>query len=586
MKNLKMLKIGYCFFILFGFLWYVAVVQADDVVPSFDFAQDLNDPSADAFLDNTEFKTTKAINPVDVLQILLDFKAPCLLAHNLYTHTYPLNKKSIIDVPAFFPYQDYKRKSTFGMSLFLNQTWRMFFNSHCDGIQAYMAVCSPTLLQRMSECVQCVRPIAPNFNIDPMTTFPLFRNIAVQDRQVGTMFHGDKQFKSCNLHVHVPVLYQERNYYMTQDERDCIEKAFGAVVTPSSCGAKAQAETDAQAAQCLQQSCSDSPSHVGMKKDKNNPVDMAFVQNHLIGDQFGIGDTRIHLDWDLIRRHYYNLAFGMVVTVPTAFAFKKGLFGSSYENSCVPKDFNIANVVALASSGDADAATALGQAVALGALDQMSRNLLDTSLGYGKHLGLGLSYKTMGRLSYIIKRPWAHNVKMRSRMILQYYFPGTEMRAFVEDKNPADYSLDAFDRDSIDTDPVYAQEKLDFINRKFIEELYPFRFRTQVRPGFIFQSTSGYYYESRAWKIQLVTDFWARTGEDFGTICIPPGTPPLAIACAKRPAAYQSRMGCLVAYSIPCVSSTWTISLYGDKTYWSSGIGKDLNIVFNVECNF
>ena len=83
-----------------------------------------------------------------------------------------------------------------------------------------------------------------------------------------------------------------------------------------------------------------------------------------------------------------------------------------------------------------------------------------------------------------------------------------------------------------------------------------------------------------------MSDFWAKTKESFGTICIPPGTPPLEVECAKRPAAYQSRIGGLVAYSIPGVSSSWTISFYGDKTYWASGIGKDLNIVFNVECNF
>lgn len=582
MKNFKNLRAFYC--IPLVVLLCCRSVRADDTSGGFDFSAELNDPVTDAFLSNTEFQTKRAIDPADVVQLLVGtFNAPCLLENNLYIYTYPLNKKSIIDVPAFFPYRDYSRKSTFGLSFFFNQTWRMFFTQHCDGIQSYLAVCNPTLLQRLSDCADCAKAVFPQFAINPMTIFPLFRNIAVQDRQVGMMLHGDKQFEHLHLHLHVPVIYQERNYYMTQDERDCIEAAFNEVLVPPT----GQEETShAHGAHCINQSCSDNQHHVGMHTNKDNPIDMAFVQDHLVGDRFGIGDTRIHLDWELIKRYYYSLALGVVATVPTAFAFKKGLFGASYENNCIPKDFSISNIIDMAQSGNATAATAMGQAFALGALDQLSHNLLDTSLGYGKHLGLGVSYNTMGRLSFIIKRPWAHRIKMRSRMILQYYFPATEVRSFVENKNSADYAASNFDLDRVAVDPVYAQEKLDFINEKFIQELYPFKLRTMVYPGIIFQSTSGYYFEARSWKVQLVNDFWAKMQESFGTICVLPGTPRLAVSCAKRPGAYQSRIGGLVAYSIPGVSSTWTISFYGDKTYWAEGIGKDFNIVFNVECNF
>ena len=589
MKNIKYIKT--CYFVpLCTILYCISTIV---VAGDFDFSAELNDPVTDAFLNNTEFQTQRDIDPADVVQLLVGtFNAPCLLENNLYIHTYPLNKKSIIDVPAFFPYRDYSRKSTFGMSPFLNQTWNMVFADDCEGIQSYLAVCNPILLQRLSQCAACAQTLFPQYAINPMVIFPLFRNGAVQDRQVGMMLHGDKQFKQCHLHVHVPVLYQERNYWLTQAERDALEVAFSEVVVPS-----ADQDQDFHAAHgahathgahvdAVPQSCSDNQHYVGMHKNKDNPVDMSLVQNHLVGDRFGIGDTRIHLDFDLINRHYYKLALGLVATVPTAFAFKKGLFGASYENTCIPKNFSISHLIDLAQNGNAAAATAMGQAFGFGALDQLSHNLLDTSLGYGKHLGLGISYNTSARLSYLIKRPWAHHIKLRSRMILQYYLPATEIRSFVEHKNPADYSSANFDLDRVADDPVYAQERLDFINQKLIQELYPFKLRTTVFPGFIFQSTSGYYFEYNRWKVQLISDFWAKMQESFGTICITPGTPPLEVWAAKRPGACQSRIGGLVAYSIPGVSNTWTFSFYGDKTYWSKGIGKDLNIVFNVECNF
>jgi hypothetical protein len=575
MKHLK----SYCFFIL-G-LACTCYANACEHTGNFNFLQDLNDPTTQDFLDNTHFQH-RDINPDEILQLIVfTLKANYLLKDNIYLNTYPLNKKSIIDIPSFSAYREYSRHRIFGAGLFFHQTSRMYFSQHCDGIQAYIAVCSPTLLQRLSNCIECARTIYPQFNIDPLNIFPLFANIAVQERQVGLMLRGDKDFGRCSFHLHVPLLYQERNYYMTQQERDRIEEAFDAVLgTNHRCD-------ESEGSSCTQNtSCTDTSDKVGMHTDKSNPVDMAFVQNHLVGDSFGIGDTRIQCYFDLVKRHYYKMSVGLVATIPTAFSFKKGLFGSWYEDSCYPRDFSLTSVIDQARSGNVEAATELGQDFALGALDQFSRNLLDSGLGYGNHLGIGVSYKTMGRLSCFIKRPWAHYIKMKSILILQYYTPGTEIRAFVEDKNPADYEDDQFDLDRSAHDPVYAQERLDFINRKMIEELYPFRLRTMVHPGFIFQSTTGYYFEIRPWKIQLVNDFWARSSEDFGSICTNPNTPPLAVACAKRPYSVQSRMGAIVAYSFTRPTHAWTLSLYADATYWSKGIGKDFNIVFSIECNF
>jgi hypothetical protein len=572
MKRIKIVELCFCFSLL---LLVAAAARSEDDSGVFDFVSDLNDPATDDFLSNTNFGK-KSVDPGDVVQLLVGtFNAPCLLENNLYNHTYPLNKKSIIDVPAFFPARDSKRISNFGMGFFFDQTWRMYFSQQCDAIQSYLAICSPQLLDRLSECVECAKPLFPNFNINPVDFFPLLRNITVQDRQTGLMLHGDKVFGTMRLHVHIPVFYQQRNYYMTQDERNCLVNFF-------------QTDLDSHHAapsQC-DQSCATDQHGVGIHANKNDAVDMALVQNFLVGDRVGVGDTRIHLDWELIRRYYYKFSLGFVATIPTAFAFKKGLLGSSFEDAGTPKDFSIANLIDAAQNGNVEKATTLGLAFASGAFRQLSHNLLDTDLGYGNHIGLGLSYNTKGRLSFLIKRPWAHHVKMSSRMIVQYYMPGREVRSFVENKNPDDYTEDNFNLDRIATDPVYAQERYDFLNEKFIQELYPFQLRTMVYPGIIFQSTSGYYFEYRGWKAQLGGDFWARTNESFGKICMPPGTPSLEISCAKRPAAIQSRIHGLLAYSIPGVISSWTISLYGDKTYWSKGIGKDFNVVFNVECNF
>jgi hypothetical protein len=171
-------------------------------------------------------------------------------------------------------------------------------------------------------------------------------------------------------------------------------------------------------------------------------------------------------------------------------------------------------------------------------------------------------------------------------MILQYYFPATEYRAFVEDKNPDDYGPIYFDIEKVIDDPAYAKRALDILNTKLIQEFYPFRLRTNVHPGFIFQWTSGIYFDKNHWKVQLINDFWAKSHETFGDICIPKGTPPLKIDCGMRPEAFQSRIGGSVSYTIARPLKRWTFSLYGDTASWSEGIGKDFTIALNIECNF
>lgn len=558
------------------------ILASEESTADFNFTDDLNDPATEAFLGNTEFKlgAQKAVNPGEIVSLLVQFlNLPCLLGQNLYRITFPPNKKSVIDVPAFFAYRDYvlkRRRSLFGISFFVDQTWRMYFNEECDGISAVLNICDKSILQALSSCVSCVQEIDPSFAIDPTVVFPLFRNLTTQDRQVGCMFHGDVHHDRLHLHVHVPILYGERNFYLTQQERTAIETTFNRILPPA-------AEEEATAT-CSGGTCS-SGSGNGCKKT-GLADDTEFQTNHMVSDKVGLGDTRLHIDYDLDHNYYYSYGLGFVATLPTAFAFKKGLIGASLENRCMPGDFSLASVMDYAINGNAAAATKLAQEFFLGALDQLAYNLLDTQLGYDHHLGLGVSLTTKGRLSAFFKRPWANVIKLHGRFIAQYYFPAPETRFFVEQKNPANYTAARFDLEKINDDPAYAAATLSFINDQLIQQFYPFRVQTLVSPGFIFQWTSRLSYAPGRWKCELVNDFWARTQERLKDLRAPTGTPPLAIEEGIRPAAYQSRIGASIAYTVERPRDAYTWSLYADSAYWSSGIGKDANIVLNFEYNF
>lgn len=560
----RSLQLVFKVFVIIFFLASVWQVLPEESFSGFDWAGTLNDTDTDAFLSNHDFEVTRKVKPSDIACILIQMNIQCILKQNFYIHTYPLNKKSIIDIPAFFPYKEYQRDHTIGITPFYYETDRMFFTEECDGIASYVALCDPMLLQRLYECVDVIKEAYSAFNLDPRQILPLFRNFTVQDRQVGVMFHADKQYKRCHFHAHVPLIYLERNYFATEQEREKIEKAFALALPASEDSSTKKPGCHANIDQAAQE----------------------FQYNHLVSDKLGIGDLRLHLDFIVAKGVDYSYGFGLVGTIPTAFAFEKGLLGGCHDNCFNPKDFSISNLWNMADEGDLQGAATLGQQFFLGALDELSLNLLDAKLGYGNHMGIGASFFSKGKLSFLIKRPWAKRIKMRSRMILQYYTPATELRSFVEKKNPDDYFFSEADQDKVRNDATYAQDVLDVFTTKFIQEFYPFRFNTMVNPGFLFQSTSTYYFEYQRWKLGITTDFWARQQESFGDICMPRKTPPLEIECAKRPGAYQSRIGASATYTVKRPRAQWSFSLYGDTAYWSEGIGKDFTLCFNIECNF
>lgn len=548
------------FNVLVAVFFLTTFFSAKSEESSFNWTETLGDPATDLFLDNHNFDITRTVSPSTIACLLVEMNIQCILEHNFYIHTYPLNNKSIIDIPAFFPFKEYSRDHTIGISPFYYETSRMFFTEQCDGIASYVAICDPVLLARLYDCVEVVKEAYSAFNLDPRQIFPLFRNFTIQDRQLGFMFHADKQYKRCHFHAHVPLIYLERNYYATDQERDQLEHAFDQNLPSNNSSDCQHSQSNADAEE--------------------------FQYNHLVSDKLGIGDLRLHADFMVAKGIDYSYGFGAVGTIPTAFCFEKGLIGGCHDNCFNPKEFSISKLWNMADDGDLQGAARIGQQFALGALDQLSLNLLNAQLGYGKHLGLGASFFSKGKLSFLIKRPWAKRIKMRSRMILQYYTPSTELRAFVEKKNPNNYEKANFDQDRIAEDESYAEDVLDFFTTQFIQEFYPFRLHTMVYPGFFFQSTSNYYFEYQRWKLGLTTDFWARQQESFGDICIPTGTPPLEIECAKRPSAYQSRIGANATYTLKLPRKTWSFSLYGDTAYWSKGIGKDFTLTFNIECNF
>lgn len=525
----------------------------DDNQYDFDLDNDLINPVIDDFLTKTEFCVSPSFNPSSILSTLIEsFNALAIMQENLYLKTYPLNKRNTVDLPIFYDYyREYPQPRTFGINLFYNQTSRMGFCKDCDNISCYLAVNQQTLLDKIDDTFRCIREAFPSFVTDPLNILPLFNNITIQDRQAGIMFHGDKYYndRKIHFHIHAPLMYQERNFYMTEEEQENVRETLG----PS-----------------------------GSDDEKST---MEFAEKHLIADKFGIGDTRITLDWLIHKRPALELELGLRATIPTAFAFEKGLKGSSFENSKPPQCFNIGLIWDQFETEQCERGKEVVSDFMERALDRLSQMLLDTRLGNDRHLGLGATFTIHSRLSNYVNKSWARNVEFRTRVSLDYLFPAGETRFFIQKLNPDEFSDSNFPLKRIEDYREFAAERLQFLSDRVLEKLFPFRTVATVHPGAVFMWTSAWSYKTGRWTLGLITDFWAKTKESFGKIRYKPPVV-LDIERGTRPYALQSKLGFNIMYTLPRRFQSWTFSLYGDGTYWAESIGKDFTLGFNIMVHF
>jgi len=520
---------------------------------NFDLDSVINNDTVSDFLDKNDFCVSSNYDPRAIMPILIEqLKILPIMQENFYCRTYALNKRLILDQPAFFPYRDYPFNHTFGMHFFYNETERMNFTTHSSNISSYVAIANENLLSKIADSLALIKITVHDFNLDPMTVFPLFGCATVQDRKVGIMFHGDKWYRNRQYHFHVraPIMYEERNFFISEEDQQKIQEVLG-----QSAGA--------------------------------DDTTMDFAKKHLISDKLGISDTRVNFDWIIHKHPGMALEVGIQVTLPTAFAFEKGIYGSSFEDRPPACNLDIGALWDLAQNGRVAAATKIGTDFLESTLDRLALILLDTGLGYDRHLGLGLALQTRSRLAYWISKSWARAVKFKTRFSADYYFPAGEDRFFIELPNPSQFNPAFFPIDELDSNWQFAQSRLDFLSIKFIEKLNPFKVRATVHPGAVIQWTSSIIYETGRWCLSYLSDTWIRTPERIGFIrrsCTIPKD--LDIRRGTRHYGYQSKLGLGILYTSPGRHHSTTASLYGDYTYWNEGIGHDYTIALNVEVHF
>jgi len=528
-----------------------ATTKEDDYTVNFDndfFFDDDDDPFINEFSDMVGSDlSTRKIDPSDIINLLCEIGAKEILKTDFFLQTNPLNQRSLLDEPLFEPDRCYFAYPwVIGFHIFARKKDRSNFTFRSTCLDSYLALSQPTLLERLQNTIDIFRELLdePQFNIDIEKIFELFSRTTVEERRGGFMFHMMRQWQNKTFRLLLPIYYLESNYSLSQADQDAIAEEFGAI-------------------------------------NEENQED--FKKRHFISDALGVGDTRLELDVDLVEKGTFLIRLGAQATIPTAFRWGGGFRGTLFPKPSTFPAFDFDRLFQLAENpGKENMKTAfdLLSQFLLGSLDRISANLLDPTLGNGGHLGFGIFLRSYVPLHSLIKRSWAQNLSYANRISVEYLFPGTQKRFFINKINEQEFNRDF-------SNPNDAQENLTFLEEKFIERIYLRAFDTKIQPGVILRWSSKLCHQGKRLGFNVGTDFWLQDKEKIRTIDVPKSVrKQLDIAKAIPSVAYQGKIFGSVVVKANQSQRTWFISLNADGTISNKGLGEDYGVSLNIETTF
>ncbi|MFA6066755.1 MAG: hypothetical protein WC707_06260 [Candidatus Babeliaceae bacterium] len=483
------------------------------------------------------------ITVLDIVEHLATLSAPQLLQENFYNYTNPINVRPLVDLPSFqmsffqLPFVPCEG----GLSL------QFFFNQMRDG---YFTKCSPNLSSYLN---LNVGSSLENKDLDALlgTTLPevfsLFSKMKIEERRVGAMIGGYKNFNNNWVSAIIPMYWLESNFFLSLKEQEAIQNQ------PLFLNAGAGTDLDGE---------------------------MAFGYQHLVSTKLGLGDLRLQIAHNFIMSNCSTILPAFEVTLPTSHAFNgkrlnlwfgdSVLFGGQYCKMCCPPPFDIEQLVCLAAGTIQEQAQAktLATNFFVGALDRLTANLLDRPLGQ--------EHTSLGPVVYYY-RQLTEYMALQANIGFDYFIPRPETRFFLVNKNSAEFARDY-------NDPNTAQDNLNFLTEQMVNLLYPAVCNVRVHPGMVGKGSLAFWYKSPYFHGLVGYDFWYKTKE---YITVPYATTLLLnIDRGLRPSAYQGKIFAKFFAYMPCVCNYLYLGVSMDATVNNQGIGKDFTLSIDTVFRF
>jgi|GEM_PF-3501265 len=490
--------------------------------------------------------TRAIITPDEAVQNLTDpalINAQVILQNPLYYRSNPPIRRNVIDFPMFQQFTERgKVVKKFAPKPFFIQTFKEYFYDTRSNINYYIDMLQNELNAQIDLLTQIEDIDFPN--IDLPNVLGLFENIFLEQRRVGMMFEYEHSTERWVLSFRFPFLYDEHNLNMSPEDRAAVQ------------------------------------SNPFFSDTEQN--ELLFAQQHLITDRIGFGDTRINLEYLIVESRKQIFSAGVRATIPTAFAIKKGLYGTTFDVYAPAPNFDLYTdllLPGLSTPPDQNLPLVFQNIQTLGnsIMDRLSTILLESPSGNNHHFGLGIfSHNTM---------LFTRRLSLSGIASLEIVFPANEQRFFITYTPQAVFN--AFDWD--DTSPSTGQlpQKLAFLNQQFIDKFFPTGYNVLVFPGIIIQSTSKLTYEGKHLDFTVGTDLWWRTPEHFLKIDAPPGIQPPLINpdTAKTSFGYQSMFWFSIDKKVK-PGSPWRLGLRAQATSNSFGVGQDWGACILIQKQF
>lgn len=539
------------------FLWSTAsfflphqIYATDDFEFDFDlisFDED-EDSQLMEYLDTAAMDhISRAVNPVDIMNILNHLGVPAILEEPVFLHTNVLHKRSLLDQPIFEPDRaEFPKSFVVGAHAFAHKINRSNFTKHSTKLNSYISLAEESLIAKLQSAVDTINGLSPeSLPIDVATIFALFENMTVEERQVGFMFHCMKRWGKTTFRLLLPIFYQESNFSLTKQEEDAVAEELGA-------------------------------------QDPEQADE--FNKQHFISDRIGFGDTRIEVDNVTLKRPTYTIRCGGFLTLPTAWTWGAGFNGSQFPKPSTLPMFELEPLFEAIGNPTQGEVKMLFSDFLLDSFDRVAADLLDTPLGNNHHFGFGAYTRWKLPLKHFMSTTFANRMHFAGRMSLEVQLPSSEKRFYI---NKIDQQ--AFDdRNFNDTENAeVAADNLSFLTEQAVERLFLRAFDTRIIPGVIFRWSSGLYYKGQQWGFNLGPDFWLQSKPHFSKIYAPDiALRMIDVPKAKQSIAYQVKAFGGIVLKHKSNRNTWFFSLNGDVSLFERGLNQDYTLSLNFESSF
>ena len=514
-------------YLLISLILSVASTATTRCGEPFDF-DDAFDSIAD-FANNQEHLAVRA-NATDSAAILNIVNAngalDSTLINGLYLRTNPLRRKTLSSLP-LFQTPHYQFGQNLDLFVTYNQTYAGHYHKDKDSIDSAINFNQTSIIETVDQLGLD--------EVDIPDIISLFRPIKSQEHKLAWVLNYANSYQEYQYSFTLPFVYQVNTFFLTMDERKRIRDV-----------------------------------------SFSDPQDeWAFARQHLISDKLGIADLQISVERLLKEGTLYRFHGGIDITVPTAFAFKKGIMGRHYNKKNTAPSFSIHDDL-LSPYGDGDQQTALinAEKLAFNVIDRMTTIFVENELGNDGHFGVGVFARGIMDL-----RP---NITLTSKTKFEVLLPAHEQRFMIQPIKKSEMDVVNALPDGDNTEAIVKLNELSALAKRYF---FPESFKTQVFPGFIIQSTSKLSFHKNQWTSFIGNDFWFCSKEKFLKINAPTSLKEqLNIQAAKRGYALSSTIFIGVEKRRP--NSDWDLGVVASFCPFTYGIGGDYSLSFTLAREF